>query len=104
MTISFENRLHNASRNAAQVLTRNLREYLVSLGWPAEIASAVSINYEMNDFRVDITGTYAEDANIFEYGSPGRRPTGAIRKYFNRGENIHELYFSLVEKELGELV
>lgn len=104
MTISFENRLHSASKNAAQILTRDLRQYLVSLGWPDEIASAVSIGYEMNDFKVDIAGAYAEDANVLEYGSPGRRPTAAIRKYFNRGDNIQELYFSLVEKELGELV
>lgn len=104
MTISFENRLHNASRNAAQVLTRDLRNYLVSLGWPAQAASAVSIDYEMNDFTVDISGPHADDANLFEYGSQSVRPTAAIRKYFNRGENIQELYFSLVEKELGELV
>jgi len=104
MTISFENRLHNASRNAAQVLTRDLRDYLVSLGWPPQAASAVSIDYEMNDFKVDISGTYADDAKTLEYGSQVMRPTAAIRKFFNRGENIHERYFSLVEKALGELV
>ncbi len=104
MTISFENRLHNASRNAAQALTRDLRNYLVSLGWPPQAASAVSIDYEMNDFKIDISGQYADDAKLFEYGSQVVRPTAAIRKFFNRSENIHDRYFSLVEKELGELV
>jgi hypothetical protein len=104
MTISFENRLHNASRTAAQALTRDIRDYLVSLGWPPQAASAVSIDYEMNDFKVDISGQYADDANVLEYGSQVMRPTAAIRKFFNRDENIHGRYFALIEKALGELV
>lgn len=104
MTISFEHKLKAASRNAAQVLTKDLRQYLVSLGWPPQAASAVSIDYDMNAFKVDISGTYAEDANIFEYGSPGRRPTAAIRKYFNREAKLQEVYFALIEKEIGDII
>lgn len=104
MTISFEHKLRAASRNAAQVLTKDLRQYLISLGWPSQAASAVSIDYDMNAFKVDISGTYADDAKLFEYGSQSMRPTAAIRKYFNRDSKLQDVYFSLIEKEIGDII
>lgn len=104
MTTVFENKIKAASRNAARALTRDLQQYLISLGWPATAASAVSLDYDLGDFKVEITGKYADDANVFEYGSPARRPTAAIRKYFNRDARLKELYFSIIEKEVGEIL
>lgn len=104
MTISFEHKVQAASKKAAQVLTKDLRQYLVALGWPPQAASAVSLDYDMGSFKVDISGQYAEDANVFEYGSPGFRPTAAIRKYFNRDSHLKDVYFSLIEKEVGEIL
>lgn len=104
MTISFEHKLKAASRNAAQVLTQDLRQYLLSLGWPSQAASAVSIDYDINAFKVDISGAYADDARLLEYGNEAIRPTAAIRKYFNRDSKLQEVYFSLIEKEIGDIV
>ena len=102
MTISFEHKVQAASKKAAQVLTKDLRQYLVALGWPPQAASAVTLDYDMGSFKVDITGQHSDDAKILEYGSPGFRPTAAIRKYFNRDSRLKDIYFSLIEKEVGE--
>lgn len=100
----FENALKDVAVLAAQEITKDLRSYLISLGWPATAASAVVIEYENDDFKVDFDGPFREEAETYEYGSEVIRPTAAVRKYMNREETLHRIYFSILENKLGELV
>jgi hypothetical protein len=104
MTTLFEPKVKAAAKSAAQILTKDLRQYLISLGWPPQAASAVSLHYKLSSFEVEISGQYADDARLFEYGSQAMRPTAAIRKYFNRSERLQEVYFAAIEKEVGDIL
>lgn len=101
---NFEDKLKEASVKAAKVITADLRSNLVSSGWPAEVASAVTVVYEQEDFGVEISGPNKDQANALEYGTETRRPTASIRKYFNRSGPVQELYLSVAEEYLGEFV
>lgn len=104
MITSSDRRINNAASTAAAAITRDLRQYLVSLGWTNTAASAVSVHYSSAAFKVKITGTHKKEAEIFEYGTESQRPTAGIRKYLNRDQAIQEIYFDMLEDALGEII
>jgi hypothetical protein len=92
----------SAAQKTSADITRDLRSELLSAGWPSEAVAAVKVVYnDLDGFTAKITGQHKQLAENLEYGTEAKRPTAAIRHYFNTHPNIEALYKKALETSLG---
>jgi hypothetical protein len=102
--ISHLKSVDNASREAADAITQRLTDHLISSGWPESAAKSVAVVRTTSGFNVEYDGAAKDQAMSLEYGTERQRPTSAVRKFLNNEALLNEIYFSHLEKHLGEIL
>lgn len=96
--------LETASKEAAYEITLRLNNHLISSGWPEAAAKSVAVVRTSSGFDVKYDGDAQDEAMALEYGTERQRPTSAVRKFLNDEALLNEVYFSHLEKHLGEIL
>lgn len=102
--ISHLKSVDNASKEAAHAITQRLTDHLISSGWPPAAANSVAVVRITSGFDVQYNGDAKDQAMSLEYGTEKQRPTSAVRKFLNNEALLNEIYFSHLEKHLGEIL
>ena len=95
---SFIDSLDKASKDAAKYMQRDLRRQARAHGWSSDVVKNTFVEYDGESYKVKVPGSHADQAFIHEFGSPGNRPTAAIRKYDNSNGAEKALYKSMSKR------
>lgn len=93
-----------AARETAQFMTIELRAEAKASGWNPEIVNAIKVVYSSGHFNIKIPPQYKKAAENWEYGTPNRQPTAAIRRFSNRPEEAEKFLLKSVKTSLGSLL
>lgn len=89
-----------AARQTAQFMTLELRNETRASGWNPDIVDAIKVSYSNNHFNINIPSKFKSLADNWEYGTPNRQPTGAIRRFSNRPEEAEKFLLKSVKTSL----
>ena len=71
--------LNSKALNGSEEMTAALRERAMDSGWPTDIASQISVEFDGSSLYFNIPDSIAETVYELEYGTPNRRPTSVLR-------------------------
>lgn len=78
------NSIHKASHETSRLVGAHLRSEAKATGWPSHVVSSTSVSYSKNGFAANVSEKHHAEALDYEYGTPSRQPSGAIRHTANR--------------------
>jgi hypothetical protein len=78
------NSIHKASHETSRLVGAHLRSEAKANGWPSHVVSSTSVSYSKNGFAANVSEKHHAEALDYEYGTPSRQPSGAIRHTANR--------------------
>jgi hypothetical protein len=78
------NSIHKASHETSRLVGAHLRSEAKANGWPSHVVSSTSVSYSKNGFNANVSEKHHAEALDYEYGTPSRQPSGAIRHTANR--------------------
>ncbi len=78
------NSIHRASHETSRLVGAHLRSEAKANGWPSHVVSSTSVSYSKNGFAANVSEKHHAEALDYEYGTPSRQPSGAIRHTANR--------------------
>ena len=78
------NSIHKASHETSRLVGAHLRSEAKANGWPSHVVSGTSVSYSKNGFVANVNEKHHAEALDYEYGTPSRQPSGAIRHTANR--------------------
>ena len=84
-------------------MTSQLRSEAVASGWDHDLVGGLRVHYGEDGFQVHSHHKHVERVKDFEYGTPDRRPTAAIRRFSNRPKEHGEFFAGRLKKIVGEL-
>lgn len=93
-----------AARETAQFMTIELREEARASGWNSELVDTMKVTYSDGHFNIKIPPKYKKLAENWEYGTPNRQPTAAIRRFSNRPEEAEKFLLKSVKTSLKSLL
>jgi len=89
-----------AARQTAQFMTLELRNETRASGWNPDVTEAIKVSYSNNHLSINIPDKYKPLADNWEFGTPNRQPTGAIRRFSNRPEEAEKFLLKSVKVSL----
>lgn len=102
MTSPHHTAVHHAARDTTRYMSAQLRAEAKASGWPSKIISGLHVRYTSNDgFTAHVHPSHFDEAQDLEYGTPGQRPTYAIRRFSNRMSESEEFLTSRLFARLG---
>ena len=90
----------NAARETAQFMTVDLRNEIQASGWSNSLVNSIKVSYINNHLDVHIPSKHKALADNWEYGTPSRQPTAAIRRFSNRTEEAEKFLLKRVKSHL----
>jgi hypothetical protein len=78
------NSIHRASHETSRLVGAHLRSEAKANGWPSHVVRSTSVSYSKNGFAANVSEKHHAEALDYEYGTPSRQPSGAIRHTANR--------------------
>lgn len=78
------NSIHRASHETSRLVGAHLRSEAKANGWPSHVVNSTSVSYSKNGFAANVSEKHHAEALDYEYGTPSRQPSGAIRHTANR--------------------
>ena len=83
-------------------MSAQLRAEARASGWPHKIVRGLHVRYTPNDgFTAHVHPDHFDEAQDLEYGTPGTRPTYAIRRFSNRLSESEEFLTERIFAHLG---
>ena len=82
-------------------LTRSLRRFVRESGWPIEGAQALKVNSDGTEVFVESSSELALD---LEYGDGESRPSGSVRQFANRPDEVEGILIQQVLQRMGNRV
>ena len=76
------------AKSAAKELTLELRDTAVAAGWPADVASSLSVVLEGGSLNIDYPESMDQRIQDLEYGSFEKPPKSVMRKFMYRTEKV----------------
>jgi hypothetical protein len=97
--------LDSKVQGLAPQFTKELRSLALSVGWPPNVVSQLTVKVTSKDINVEYPDAIASDVNNLEYGTYGIPPKPVLRTFLDkRGDLLpNELAEPLVD-ELMELI
>lgn len=83
--------VHKAAEHTASVMTHQIRQHALNSGWSPEAANSLTVKY--NDGKFSAHSSNGQ-AFVHEYGSEGRAPSAAVRKFSHHSDKIAGPVFS----------
>lgn len=101
MQKEFTRALKRASIDASRHMTAGLRKEARASGWPRHIVNSMRLNYIGGNLSLHVHGDHASEAMDYEYGTPERQPTAAVRRFLNRTQPSEQFFLNRTVKHLG---
>ena len=102
MTSPHHISVHHAARDTSRYMSAQLRAEARASGWPHKIVRGLHVRYTPNDgFTAHVHPDHFDEAQDLEYGTPGTRPTYAIRRFSNRLSESEEFLTNRLLAHLG---
>jgi hypothetical protein len=76
------------AKSAAKELTLELRDMAVDAGWPADVASSLSVVLTDGTLNIDYPEEMDQRIQNLEYGSFQKPPMSVMRKFMYRTEKV----------------
>lgn len=76
------------AKSAAKELTLELRDLAVEAGWPADVASNLSVVLTNGSLNIDYPEAMDQRVQDLEYGSFEKPPKSVMRKFMYRTEKV----------------
>lgn len=76
------------AKSAAKQLTLELRDLAVAAGWPADVASSLSVVLINGSLNIDYPESMDQRIQDLEYGSFEKPPKSVLRKFMYRTEQV----------------
>lgn len=76
------------AKSAAKQLTLELRDLAVAAGWPADVASSLSVVLINGSLNIDYPDSMDQRIQDLEYGSFEKPPKSVLRKFMYRTEQV----------------
>ena len=103
----MKDKIHSAIKNSghetSRFVTAHLRDETRNSQWPEDLVRSTHVTYGKNGFEAHTHNSHLEQVKDFEYGTPGRRPTAAIRRTNNRSHEAESFFVQRLAKHLGDL-
>lgn len=87
-----------AVKDSEARMTRLLRKFVRESGWPVEGAQALRVNSDETQMFVESSSDMALD---LEYGDGESRPSGSVRQFVNRPEEVEQVLIDQTLRNLG---
>lgn len=100
---NFLSAIEKASHDTSRYMTSQLRSEASASGWDNDIIGTLKVHYGKDGFQAHSHSSHVERVKDFEYGTPDRRPTAAIRRFSNRPKEHGEFFAGRLKKIVGEL-
>lgn len=97
----YQKALQQSASETAKFMTIQLRNEALASGWTPEVANSLKVVYRNNRLSVSIPKKHRKSADNWEYGTPDRQPTAAIRRFENRLEESEKFLLKTAHKLLG---
>lgn len=68
------------------VLKESLRSFVLSAGWPVDVADALDISYDVGILHITCPDDIAEAVEDLEYGTETSSPNAALRAFVIRAD------------------
>ena len=78
------NSIHRASHETSRLVGAHVRSEAKANGWPPHVVKSTSVSYSKNGFNANVAEKHYKEALDYEYGTPDRQPSAAIRHTANR--------------------
>jgi len=76
--------IHRASHETSRLVGAHVRSEAKANGWPSHVVRSTSVSYSKNGFAANVDEKHYKEALDYEYGTPDRQPSAAIRHTANR--------------------
>jgi hypothetical protein len=97
----LSNYARKAAKNAANLMTFEVRKKATDNGWENDVANAIKVSFQNDKYQLSISNNFTEKAMDLEYGTTRSRPTAAIRKFANDTSKVEGDIIKGLEQELG---
>lgn len=103
----MKEKIHSAIKNSghetSRFVTAQLRDATRNSDWPENLVHSTHVTYGKDGFEAHTHNSHVEQVKDFEYGTPDRRPTAAIRRTANRTHEAESFFIKRLTKHLGDL-
>lgn len=103
----MKDKIHSAIKNSghetARFVTAHVRDEARNSKWPDHIARSMNVTYGKDGFEAHTHKSHVDKVKDLEYGTPGMRPTAAIRRSSNRTQEAESFFVQRLFKHLGDL-
>ena len=84
-------------------MTAHVQEEARASGWPEHLSSNIHVSYDKDGFNTRVDDSLHSEALDWEYGTPGRQPTAAIRRVNNQMGQANEFLLGRLTEHIGDL-
>jgi hypothetical protein len=103
----MKDKIHSAIKNSthetSRFVTAHVRDEARNSKWPDHIARSMNVIYGKDGFEAHTHKGNVDKVKDLEYGTPGVRPTAALRRSSNRTHEAEAFFVKRLEKHLGDL-
>jgi len=95
--------LHKATQETTHYMTAHVQEEARTAGWPDHLVNNLRVTHDNDGFNTVVDESLHSEALDWEYGTPGRQPTAAIRRVNNQMGQANEFLLGRLSEHVGEL-
>jgi len=98
----FKSAIETASKETAAFMTAHVKAEANVNNWPSHVVSSLHVTHGKDGFRVKVHPDHRDEALDWEYGTPGRQPTAAMRRFNNNTRDSEQFFLGRLKAHLGE--
>jgi hypothetical protein len=85
-------------------MSEQVKHHALSDGWEPEVASALNVTHDGNNFSISIDDQYADRAFIHEFGDQDNAPKATLRKFGNQNGSAEATALALFDKFVSRVL
>ena len=98
------NAIHKASLETSHFMSSHLRAEAHASDWPSHVINGMHVAYNKDGFEAKVHESHHGEALDYEYGTPDRQPTAAVRRAANRTREAEHFLVSRIASHLEGLL
>ena len=95
--------LNKATQETTHYMTAQVQSEARASGWPDEVVDSLHVTHDSGEFNYRVAEEHHATALNYEYGTPGRQPTAAIRRTSNQKNGAEEFLLGRLSTHIGDL-
>ena len=85
-------------------MSLRLRQEAHNSGWPEHLVNSMHVSYDGKNVATHMHQDHHQEAMDYEYGTPDRRPTAAVRRFNNRKKETESFLLKRLNHHLKGII